>query len=118
MAAGTTTAPTATSGKLSTTPAGHAAGAHPLATQAAGSHPLATHAAIAHAAVTHAAAAHAHVVTKVVPPAPPAVHTSLAQDLQTWALNWEPVVAILFFVVIIAVMWRMLKVMPKVKPQQ
>ena len=37
---------------------------------------------------------------------------------RTAALNWEPVVAILFFAVIIAVMWRMLKVMPKVKPQQ
>ncbi len=45
-------------------------------------------------------------------------HTSFVQNLQNAALNWEPVVAILFFVVIIAVMWRMLKVMPKVKPQQ
>ncbi len=85
----------------STTPAGHAAHTHPLA---------------AHAALVHV---HAHAVTKVVPiAAPPVAHTSFVQNLQNAALNWEPVVAILFFVVIIAVMWRMLKVMPKVKPQQ
>jgi cell division protease FtsH len=82
---------------------GQAVRAHPLLT-----HPLATHAALVHA----------HVATKVAPAAPPVAHTSFVQNLQNWALNWEPVVAILFFVVIIAVMWRMLKVMPKVKPQQ
>jgi cell division protease FtsH len=86
---------------VTTTPAGHAALTHPLATQAALAH------------------AHAHVATKVTPVAPPpAVHTSFTQNLQTWAVNWEPVIAILFFVVIIVVMWRMLKMMPKVKPQQ
>jgi cell division protease FtsH len=75
----------------------------------------------AHSLAAHAALvqAHAHAVTKVAPTAPPPVaHISFVQNLQNWALNWEPVVAILFFVVIIAVMWRMLKVMPKVKPQQ
>jgi cell division protease FtsH len=95
---------TASTAPAGSTPAGQAPHTHPLAT-----HPLATHAALAHA----------HAVTKVTPIAtPPAVHTSFVQNLQNWALNWEPVVAILFFVVIIAVMWRMLKVMPKVKPQQ
>jgi len=49
---------------------------------------------------------------------PPAPHASVVQEIQNTALNWEPVVGILFFVVIILVMWRMLKVMPKVKPQQ
>jgi cell division protease FtsH len=97
MQSGTTTAVT---GKTTTTPTGHAALTHPLA---------------AHAALAHA---HAHVATKVTPAPPPAVHTSFAQNLQTWAVNWEPVIAILFFVVIIVVMWRMLKMMPKVKPQQ
>jgi cell division protease FtsH len=98
MQSGTTTG---TTGRVTTTPAGHAALTHPLA----------THAALAHA--------HAHVATKVTPVAPPpAVHTSFTQNLQTWAVNWEPVIAILFFVVIIVVMWRMLKMMPKVKPQQ
>jgi cell division protease FtsH len=102
------------SGTTTLTSTGKTAVAH-----AARSHPLATHAAIKHAAATHAAAAHAHVATKVAPVAPPpAVHTSFVQNLQNWALQWEPVVGILFFVVIIAVMWRMLKMMPKVKPQQ
>ena len=47
-----------------------------------------------------------------------AVIATFTQELQNWALNWEPVIAILFFTVIIVVMWRMLKVMPRVKPQQ
>jgi cell division protease FtsH len=88
----------------------------PAAAGTAHAHRLAAHALTAHAALVHA---HAHAVTKVAPvPAPPVAHTSFVQNLQNWALNWEPVVAILFFVAIIAVMWRMLKVMPKVKPQQ
>jgi cell division protease FtsH len=90
-----------------TTPAAHA---HSLL-----AHPLATHAA-AHAALV---AAHAHAATVKTPVlAPPAPHTSFAQNVQNWALNWEPVIAILFFTVIIFVMWRMLKVMPRIKPQQ
>jgi cell division protease FtsH len=47
-----------------------------------------------------------------------AVIATFTQEIQNWALNWEPVIAILFFTVIIVVMWRMLKVMPRVKPQQ
>ena len=113
-AASTTAAatPSAATGPATTTlsaaPTSHT---HPLATHPLAAHPLAAHAALAHA--------HAQAVTKVAPvAAPPAAHTSFVQNLQNTALNWEPVVAILFFVVIIAVMWRMLKVMPKVKPQQ
>ncbi len=103
--AGSTTAPagTTTTSAGSTTPVHQAAHAHPLA-----AHPLATHAALAHA----------HVAAVVTPSPAPGSQTSFVQNLQNAALNWEPVVAILFFVVIIAVMWRMLKVMPKVKPQQ
>jgi cell division protease FtsH len=137
MQSGTTTAAVTTTGKATAAPASGsagtasagpatgtstAAGSTPAAAsgtsaaQAAHAHPLAVHAAATHAALAHA---HAHAVTKAAPvAAPPAVHTSFVQNLQNWALNWEPVVAILFFVVIIAVMWRMLKVMPKVKPQQ
>jgi cell division protease FtsH len=90
--------------------------AHTSAAAPAHAHPLATHALATHAALVHA---HAHAVTKVAPvAAPPPAQTSFVQNLQNAALNWEPVIAILFFVVIIAVMWRMLKVMPKVKPQQ
>ncbi len=71
----------------------------------------------AHTATGQAAAPHTvtHIHTVVLPPA---VHTSFAQEVQNWALNWEPVIAILFFTIIIVVMWRMLKVMPKTKPQQ
>jgi cell division protease FtsH len=44
--------------------------------------------------------------------------TSFVQDIQDWSYQWSSVVMILFFVVIIYVMLRMLKVMPRVKPQQ
>jgi cell division protease FtsH len=69
-----------------------------------------------HVAAAHAAVHSAPAVTKVVSAAPPS--ESFAQELQTWAANWQPVVAILFFVALIFVFWRMLKVMPRVKPQR
>ncbi len=50
--------------------------------------------------------------------APPAPHTSITQEIQNFAYNWEPVVGVLFFAVIIFVMLRFLKTMPKVKPQR
>ncbi len=43
---------------------------------------------------------------------------SFVEQIQNWAVNWEPVVAILFFIALIFLMTRMLKVMPRVKPQQ
>jgi cell division protease FtsH len=43
---------------------------------------------------------------------------SIVQEIQNGALNWEPVIAILFFIAIIFLLWRTLKVMPRVKPQQ
>jgi cell division protease FtsH len=46
------------------------------------------------------------------------IATSLVQDIQNWAYNWSPVVMMLFFGALIFLMWRTLKVMPKVKPQQ
>jgi len=46
------------------------------------------------------------------------VATSFAQEIQNWALSWEPVLMIVFFSVIIVVLWRTLKVMPRIKPQQ
>src|ERR1017187_1657192 len=79
-----------TTGKVTTVPATHAAGVH----------------------------AHAHAATVVRAAPVPAPHVSFVQNLQNWALNWEPVIAIVFFTAIIVVMWRMLKVMPRVKPQQ
>ena len=43
---------------------------------------------------------------------------SLTQEIQNQAVNWEPLIAILFFVALVFMMWRMMKVMPRVKPQQ
>jgi cell division protease FtsH len=45
-------------------------------------------------------------------------HTSIVQQIQNAAYNWSPVVMIVFFMALIFVMWRTLKVMPRVKPQQ
>ncbi len=128
--AGTTTPASTGGGSTQTSPAqatgttstaageAHAAAAHQTAT-GAGHTAAADHAAkvAAEHAATQAAAPHTvtHIHTVVLPPA---VHTSFAQEIQNWALNWEPVIAILFFTIIIVVMWRMLKVMPKTKPQQ
>jgi cell division protease FtsH len=46
------------------------------------------------------------------------IATSISQDIQNWALAWEPVLMILFFGALVYLMWRTLKVMPRVKPQQ
>ncbi len=70
---------------------------------------------LAHALLAHTRAATETVSTTIAPVAP---HTSLVQDIQNWALEWEPVVGILFFTAIIFILWRTLKVMPRVKPQQ
>src|SRR6202035_3447910 len=59
--------------------------------------------------------AHAHIVSHTVAPVPQA---SITQEIQNWALQWEPVIAILFFTALILLMWRTLKVMPRVKPQR
>ena len=47
-----------------------------------------------------------------------APHTSLVEQIQNGALQWEPVVGIVFFLVIIILLFRTLKVMPRIKPQQ
>ncbi len=60
----------------------------------------------------------AHAITRSVVPAAAAPHISFTQELQNQALNWEPVIAILFFSALIFMMWRMLKVMPRIKPQR
>jgi cell division protease FtsH len=65
-------------------------------------------------ATLHGKAGRTTVVSTVAQPPGP----SFTQEVQAFATNWEPVVAILFFVVLLFVFWRMLKVMPKVKPQQ
>ena len=47
-----------------------------------------------------------------------APHMSIAEHIQNWATQWSSVVMILFFVTLTYVMLRMLKTMPRVKPQQ
>ena len=98
-------------GKVTTAPPGHAASGHLQSSHAA---LVQEHAAAVHVAVVraHAAAAQSAAASAGTP------HTSFVQNLQNQAVNWEPVIAILFFAVIIVVMWRMLKVMPRIKPQQ
>jgi cell division protease FtsH len=86
-------------------------------------HPAVTHGAVTHAAAhagTHAALAAAHtpqIVTHAVTPVA-APQTSLAQEIQNFAYNWQPVLMILFFAAILFVLYRTLKVMPRTKPQQ
>jgi cell division protease FtsH len=90
-----------------------AAGAHtaaPTSTVAVHTTPAVSHAA-AIAAAHHAAIVDAHAAAAAAEP-------SFTQQLQTWALNWEPVMAIVFFTALIFIMWRTLKVMPRVKPQR
>jgi cell division protease FtsH len=55
---------------------------------------------------------------KGVPPASTQPHTSIVEQIQTFAAQWTPVVMILFFLALIYLMWRTLKVMPRIKPQQ
>jgi cell division protease FtsH len=71
-------------------------------------------------AATHAAALSTHPVTThvVTKSAVPAVHTSLVQEIQNIAYAWQPVLTFVFFTAIILVMWRTLKVMPRIKPQR
>jgi cell division protease FtsH len=66
-----------------------------------------------HAVAAHPAVAHAHTVAHTT-----AVHTSFAQEVQNWAYNWQPVLMIVFFSALLFVLWRTLKVMPRIKPQQ
>jgi cell division protease FtsH len=70
---------------------------------------------LAHVLLAHA---HAPVATVSAVAAPAAPHTSIVQDIQNWAYEWSPVVMILFFTALIFLMWRTLKVMPRIKPQQ
>src|ERR1700680_3701632 len=47
-----------------------------------------------------------------------AAQTSLVQDIQNWDYQWSPGIMMLFFAALLYLMWRTLKVMPRVKPQQ
>jgi cell division protease FtsH len=93
------------------------AGTAPASAAAKASTAAAKAAALKHAAATHAALAHA-ALAKASAGAPHAQGPSFTQELQEQAVNWEPLIAILFFVALVFMMWRMMKVMPRVKPQQ
>ncbi len=79
---------------------------------------------LAHALVNYTHSSHELVpVASFHPATLPAVataapQTSVVQEIQNFAYNWSPVVMILFFSALIYLMWRTLKVMPRVKPQQ
>src|SRR5437660_1360954 len=77
-------------------------------------------AALAHALQSSAQGSAAHAAPAVAPPVSTvsASHASFVQEIQNFAYNWSPVVMILFFTALIFLMWRTLKVMPRVKPQQ
>jgi cell division protease FtsH len=56
--------------------------------------------------------------TVALAPTPEAPHQSISQHIQEWATQWLPVLMIVFFGALVYLMWRTLKVMPRVKPQQ
>ncbi|MEA2315331.1 MAG: cell division protease FtsH [Solirubrobacteraceae bacterium] len=92
----------ATSASSTHAPAKHAS------SQAGGSHAKGSR-----ATPVPAAPVHTRVVTQPSAPGP-----SFVQELQTAAYNWSPVVMIVFFLALIFLMWRTLKVMPRIKPQR
>ncbi len=118
LSAQATVGPTSTGPATST--AAHAPSTHAAAARAASTHAAATHAATANAAASsaakHAVIAHAAVHSTV--PAVSAPQISFAQEVQNWAYNWQPVLMIVFFSALLFVLWRTLKVMPRVKPQR
>jgi cell division protease FtsH len=78
---------------------------------------------LANALVNYAHTSHALVPVASFHEAGPLIvaatpHTSIVQQIQNAAYSWSPVVMIVFFMALIFLMWRTLKVMPRVKPQQ
>ncbi len=73
---------------------------------------------LAHALLAQTAAIHAAAVATPATASSPVAQASIAQQIQSWALDWQPVLMIVFFAVIVFVLWRTLKVMPRIKPQQ
>jgi cell division protease FtsH len=79
---------------------------------AAVAHPAAAAAVAAQGAAVQGAAA------AIAPVRTSAPHVSIVEHIQNWAYQWSSVVMIVFFLCLIFLMWRTLKVMPRVKPQQ
>jgi cell division protease FtsH len=81
----------------------------------------APHARLASALLAYARSPHLLIpVATVRAPAAAAASSgpSLVEQIQSAAYNWSPVVTMLFFAALIMLMWRTLKVMPRIKPQQ
>ncbi len=89
--------------------------AHHVAAVNAAHHAAAVKA--AHTAALLAAARHAAAV-RLAQSRVAAPHVSIVEHIQAWAYQWSSVVMIVFFLCLIFLMWRTLKVMPRVKPQQ
>jgi cell division protease FtsH len=114
----------------SATPTSSAAVVQPGSASATVTRTAGTHSAGAGASATHAGATGAalkrpapvvtpaHTVVNPTPVHVAAPQTSFVQEIQNAAYNWSPVVMILFFTALLFLMWRTLKVMPRVKPQQ
>src|SRR2546427_2054292 len=77
-------------------------------------------AALAHALQSYGKGSAAHAAPAVVTPVSTvsSSHVSLVQEIQNFAYNWSPVMGIIFFVSLVFLMWRTLKVMPRIKPQR
>jgi cell division protease FtsH len=76
---------------------------------------------LTHALVTYSQTPHQLVALASyrAPPIPaPVPSVSIVSQIQSAALNWSPVVMIVFFAALIYLMLRTLKSMPRVKPQQ
>jgi cell division protease FtsH len=73
---------------------------------------------LAHALLAQTAAARTAALATPATSSSPVPQASIAQQIQNWALDWQPVLMIVFFAVIVFVLWRTLKVMPRIKPQQ
>jgi cell division protease FtsH len=114
-AAGTTVAKKAAKKHAHGSGTGHGAVSHVTAAAHKSAAALAQGAA-KHAATIGSRASKAVVHTAVV--SPPEPHASLITEIQNTAYNWEPVITFVFFTAIILVMWRTLKVMPRIKPQR
>jgi cell division protease FtsH len=97
---------------------GAAAGAsahHSTAAEAAQAQHAAAVAAAHHAAVI-AAAQHAEAVK--VAQLHSVSHMSIVEHIQAWATEWSSVFMIVFLGALLYVLWRTMKTMPRVKPQQ
>jgi cell division protease FtsH len=75
-----------------------------------------THALVTYSQTSHPLVPLASFNAPAVPASVPSA--SIVSQIQSAALNWSPVVMIVFFAALIYLMMRTLKAMPRVKPQQ